>query len=163
MSAANANPIVGTLLHQLDMAFEGEHWHSLMRNLASTAAEDWDWAPPGGKRTIRDIVCHVGACKLMLENKLVGDRRLTWEDPYVSGQAQAMGGIDAALAWLREANATFRAGVARLADADLPVLRQGYWDEPRETRWSVEVIIQHDLYHAGEINLIRALHQGNDA
>jgi hypothetical protein len=32
------------------------------------------------------------------------------------------------------------------------------WGELKETRW----IIQHDLYHAGEINHIRALHQQND-
>ena len=28
---------------------------------------------------------------------------------------------------------------------------------------TIEVMIEHDLYHAGEINHIRDLHQGNDA
>jgi hypothetical protein len=36
------------------------------------------------------------------------------------------------------------------------------WDELKETRWIITMIIQHDLYHAGEINHIRALHQHND-
>jgi len=36
------------------------------------------------------------------------------------------------------------------------------WDELKETRWIINMIIQHDLYHAGEINHLRVLHQQND-
>lgn len=36
------------------------------------------------------------------------------------------------------------------------------WGEPKETRWIVTVMIQHDLYHSGEINHIRALHDRDD-
>ena len=32
----------------------------------------------------------------------------------------------------------------------------------KESRWIIAVMIEHDLYHAGEINHIRALRQGND-
>jgi len=35
-------------------------------------------------------------------------------------------------------------------------------DEMKETRWIIAVMIEHDLYHAGEINHIRALRQRND-
>jgi hypothetical protein len=31
-----------------------------------------------------------------------------------------------------------------------------------ETRWFIVTMIEHNLYHAGEINHIRALSQGND-
>jgi hypothetical protein len=30
---------------------------------------------------------------------------------------------------------------------------------PIETRWIIMIMMQHDLYHAGVINHIRALHQ----
>jgi len=32
----------------------------------------------------------------------------------------------------------------------------------KETRWLIGVMIEHDLYHAGEINHLRALRHGND-
>jgi hypothetical protein len=31
-----------------------------------------------------------------------------------------------------------------------------------ETRWIIKSMIEHDLYHAGEINRMRALRQEND-
>ena len=36
------------------------------------------------------------------------------------------------------------------------------WGEMKETRWIITVMIQHDLYHAGEINHIRSLRQQSD-
>jgi len=32
----------------------------------------------------------------------------------------------------------------------------------KETRWLIAVTIEHDLYHAGEINHLRALKHGDD-
>jgi hypothetical protein len=36
------------------------------------------------------------------------------------------------------------------------------WGERQQTRWIIAVMIQHDLYHAGEINHLRSLRQGTD-
>jgi hypothetical protein len=47
-------------------------------------------------------------------------------------------------------------------DAELLLSRPSYWGEERAIRWQVNTMVQHDLYHAGEINHIRALHQEND-
>jgi len=35
--------------------------------------------------------------------------------------------------------------------------------EEYETRWIIAVMIEHDLYHAGEINHIRSLFEGEDS
>jgi hypothetical protein len=53
--------------------------------------------------------------------------------------------------------------VAALTDDELYRVRPGYWAEPKPLLDTIVVMIEHDLYHAGEINHIRALHQGNDA
>jgi hypothetical protein len=57
-----------------------------------------------------------------------------------------------------------RAGIAALTDdAELARPRRTNWGELRETRWVIAVtMIQHDLYHAGEINHLRSLHQQAD-
>ena len=35
-------------------------------------------------------------------------------------------------------------------------------EAPEKMRWIISVMIEHDVYHAGEINHLRALMQGND-
>ncbi|HTG42662.1 MAG TPA: DUF664 domain-containing protein, partial [Methylomirabilota bacterium] len=53
--------------------------------------------------------------------------------------------------------------VAALADdSELDVLRLTNWGEQRPTRWIIATMITHDAYHAGEINHIRSLLDGDD-
>ena len=154
-------PAVSQLLYLLDEAFQGPDWHSLLGNLGSITAEDWLWVPAGGQRSIRDIVQHLGACKFMYQNHAFGDAQLTWDHPLVEGQGNLATLADAT-AWLQEAQALLRASVAALDDDELLSLRMTNWGELKETCWIIAIMIQHDLYHAGEINHIRALHQQND-
>lgn len=155
---------VDQLLYLLDEAFEGNPEHSLLGNLRTAAAEDWDWKPRGGARTIREIVGHVGACKYMYDNHAFGDGKLTWADPLVDRppENRPKPSMQAVLAWVREGHRRLRDSVARLDDAELLKPRKTNWGERKETRWIISVMIEHDLYHAGEINHLRALRQGND-
>jgi hypothetical protein len=132
-------------LYLLDDAFAGPDWHSVLSNLNTVAPEDWDWVPPGGERSIRAILRHLGRVKMMACDQAFGGATLTWDDPRLDGD-EATVGIPSAIAWLSMGHERLRGGVAALADdAELLV-----------------TMIQHDLYHAGEINHLRALHQGND-
>ncbi len=149
-------------LYLLDGAFEGSEWHSLLGNLRSVAPEDWLWIPPGGRRSIRDIVGHVGSCKFMYENHAFGDAQLTGDHPLVEGR-DALATIGSAIGWLREGQERLRRSVAALDEAELlRPRRHPYSGELEETRWIIGVMIGHDLYHAGEINHIRALRQQDD-
>jgi hypothetical protein len=145
----------------MDQAFEGSRWHSLLGNLRSVKAEDWLWVPPDGRRSIRDIVQHVAGCKTMYRNTGFGDATLTWDDPSVNG-LDMLSTISDAIEWLQEVQSLLRQSVAGLDDADLMRPRKAYWSGTQETRWQISVMIEHDLYHAGEINHIRCLHQGDD-
>lgn len=158
-----ATPVVDQLLHLMDEAFEGKDkdWHSLLGNLRSVPPEAWRWVPPGGARSICDLVQHVGACKVMCENHTFGNATLDWEDALVVGDG-APADADAAIAWLREGHDRLRRGLAGLDDAELARPRPTYWGMPKETWWTLSVMIQHDLYHSGEINHVRALYQRDD-
>jgi hypothetical protein len=70
--------------------------------------------------------------------------------------------MDVAIAWLREGHEKMRAGVALLADDDLTTVVRSHWGAMMEKRRLVSGIVQHDAYHAGEINHLRAMLQGND-
>lgn len=54
-------PAVDQLLYLLDEAFTGQEWHALLPNLRTVTPDAWNWLPPGGHRSIRAIVQHVGA------------------------------------------------------------------------------------------------------
>ncbi len=151
---------VEQLLYLLDEAFEGE-WHSFLGNLHAVTPEEWRWVPPGGSRTIRDIVQHVGSCKLMYENHAFGDAALHWEHPLVQG-GDALSDVNSAGAWLRTGQAQLRLSVASLDDAELIRPRRTNWGELKETRWIIAEMIQHDHYHAGEINHLRSVYRGDD-
>jgi uncharacterized damage-inducible protein DinB len=148
-------------LYQLDDAFAGPDWHSLLSNLHTVAPEDWTWVPPGGARSIRAIVRHVGRVKLMAFDQAFGAGTLASDE--VGGDEET-GDFPSAIAWLRMGHERLRGGIAALADdAELLGPRRTNWGELRETRWIIVVtMIQHDLYHAGEINHLRSLHQGAD-
>ena len=152
----------------MDSAFEGDptrpdqSWHAVLVNLGSLTQDDWDWIPPGGKRTVRRLLLELGSCKYVCDNQAFGDGSMSWDVPG-SIPAVDFTNRDEIVVWLREGHRRLRDSVAALDDdAQLLEPRPSYWGEPREIRWQINTMIQHDLYHAGEINHIRALHQQND-
>ena len=153
--------LISQLLYLLDDAFQGPDWESLLTNLSAVRPEDWLWVPPGGRRSICEIVRHIGGCKYMYQDQAFGDAMLSWDDPLVQGGA-ALDRITAAIEWLRGGHARLRASIAALDDEELPRLRRHHSGKMKETRWIIWTMIQHDVYHAGEINHIRALRQGDD-
>ena len=151
---------VEQLLYLLDAAFDSG-WHSLLGNLSAVAPAEWQHLPHGGQRSIRDIVQHVGGCKFMYENHAFGDATLGWDHPLVRG-ADALANVASANAWLRDGQARLRASIAALDDEQLLQLRLTNWGELKETRWIIAVMIEHDLYHAGEINHLRSICRHDD-
>lgn len=156
-----STPAVAQLLSLLDEAFEDQEWHALLSNLRTVTPDAWIWVPPSGHRSIRSIVQHVGGCKFMYENHAFGDATLTWDHPLVTGD-ETTTDLDSAIPWLRKGHERLRHSIADLTDDDLDRPRMTNWGELKATRWIVTVMIQHDLYHAGEINHLRALHDRND-
>ena len=45
-------------------------------------------------------------------------------------------------------------------DDELPGEREGYWSQPKPLQVTIVIMIQHDLYHAGEINQLLAIRRG---
>jgi hypothetical protein len=67
------------------------------------------------------------------------------------------------LQWAKRGHERFLEAVSRLDDSQLSELRYAApWDQKAEARWFVSSVIEHDLYHAGEVNHLRALIQEND-
>lgn len=161
-----ANPLISQLVGLLDHVLEEDpaqfgtqHWHSLLWNLHNVRPEEWDIQPAPGSRTIRDIVKHIGIVFLGYENHVFGDGTRSWSDSSLGGVSPGEAPDDM-ISWLRQAHACFRNSVAGLADTQLAELCP--WGEPWTYQRIIEVMIQHPIYHIGEINYARAVIQGNN-
>jgi len=83
--------------------------------------------------------------------------------PLVPAQSLRSRPHDELLAWLTEGQRRWLASVRALSnDAELDRDRLTNWGERLLTRVIVRIMIAHDLYHAGEINHLRALLHGSD-
>lgn len=153
------------LTNALDLAYRSDRFHSLLGNLEDVRDDEWSAVPAehsvevfgtAPHLSIADLVGHVGAGKLMWENHPFGDGALTWETVGAGTQDRAE-----MMTWLDDAHERFVASVAALEDdAELEVERMAHWRQPLPTGRIISVVINHDLYHSGEINRQRSLIRG---
>jgi uncharacterized damage-inducible protein DinB len=159
---------IDTFLYLLDEAFRGagieesNESQALLTNLATVPSDQWQALPAGAARSIHDIAGHVGACKVMYDDYAFGSGTLQFGTPDVEPWASG-GSPDEIVAWLSDVHSRIVGRVADLAaDTELDAPRLTNWGEQRPTRWIVAAMVSHDAYHAGEINHIRSLLDGDD-
>ena len=160
---------IETTLYMLDEAFRGagieqsNESQALLPNLATVPPDRWHALPVGAVRSIHDIVGHVGACKIMYDDYAFGAGTLQFGTPEVEPWADGEAPPDEVIILLEESHDRLVGHVAALADdSELDAVRLTNWGEQRPTRWIIATMITHDSYHAGEINHIRSLLDGDD-
>jgi hypothetical protein len=85
------------------------------------------------------------------------------QPPLISAAGARARSRDELLRWISEGHCRWLASVrALLNDTELERDRLTNWGERLPTRTIVRIMIAHDLYHAGEINHLRALLQATD-
>ncbi|HLO13950.1 MAG TPA: DinB family protein [Anaerolineales bacterium] len=163
-STVSSHIVLDTLAWLIEDAFEGDPSHSLLANLRDLREEDWTATPNGSHRSIADILEHVGWSKWMYEDYAFGSASMRDDQPPLI----PAGGVRARpheelLIWLTEGHRRWLASVRALADdSELDRERLTNWGESLPTRVIIRIMIAHDLYHAGEINHLRAQLQGTD-
>lgn len=140
---------------QLRRASEGPAWHgpSLKELVSDVTAERAAARPLAGAHTIWEIVLHIAAWNEGARLRLAGERaELSTEEDWPPVTDTSEGAWLAALATLERNNQRLRDALDSLDEARL--------NEPIvEGMSSVYVtlhgVIQHDLYHAGQIALLK--------
>jgi hypothetical protein len=150
---------VDQFLFFLDDAFENGRSHALLINLASVTEEDYAREHDG--RSIREMVRHVAAAKHVYENQAFGDASL-FMPHFAERIYESKAGMAEDIEWLKQGQRLLRASVAALDDSDLETPRRVHSGNIYETRNIIATMVEHDLYHAGEINHLRSLLQEND-
>lgn len=153
---------IEAILALMELAFEGSQ-HSLLQNIRSVAPDSWDRRPPGGNRSIRDFVAHVGMFKFMYANHGFRDGGMDYGDPPATPAPERLADPAAAEEWLREGHTYLTCCIRELeSDSELDAPRKAHWGAPVSTYFLVTTMLEHDVYHAGEINHARALLQDDD-
>jgi DinB family protein len=160
---------IEALLYLLDEAFRGggieetDESQALLTNLASVRGEWWRALPAGATRTIESIALHVGSCKVMYDDYAFGAGTLDWGTTEVEPWREGEAPPDDVRSWLQVAHSRLIDHVEALGDdSELDRPRLTNWGALRATRWIVAAMITHDAYHAGEINHVRSLLDGDD-
>jgi uncharacterized damage-inducible protein DinB len=161
---SNTHVSLDTLCWLIEDAFEGDLSHSLMSNLKNIREEDWIALPPGGGRSIADILEHIGWCKWMYEDYAFGTSSLRGDlPPLIPAGGARSRPHEELLNWLREGHEKWLVSVRALRDDnELERERLTNWGERLPTRTIIRIMVGHDYYHAGEINHLRSLLQGTD-
>ena len=111
-----------------------------------------------------DILEHVGWCKWMYEDYAFGAASLQGDQPpLIPPNGARARPVDELLEWLKAGYQKWLASVHLLEDdKELERERLTNWGESLPTRSIIRIMIEHDIYHAGEINHLRSLLQETD-
>jgi DinB family protein len=148
------------LLNLIDQAYDHKAWHgpnlrgSVRRVDLATAA----WRSGPNRHNIWEIVVHAAYWKYAVRRRLLGEKRgafphkgSNWFPRPVTATAEAWA---ADIALLDQMHRAMRATIAELKPADLDVVPPG---SKVNNLAIVSGIAAHDLYHAGQIQLLKRL------
>ncbi len=145
---------------QLKRAFEGGAWHgpSVLEVLANVTARQAAARPIAGAHTIWEIVLHIAAWEGACRRRLEGDRaQLSTDEDWPAVSEASDQAWDAARASLIEEHHKLRESLA--------CVKEGRLDEPILPEMSTVYVtlhgaVQHDLYHAGQLALLKKAAEG---
>src|SRR5262245_8011617 len=156
--AANARIVV--LLGLLDEAFEAKAWHGTnlrgsVRGLDARAAA---WRPGKGRHSIRELVVHAAYWKYAARRRLAGEKRGSFavkgSNWFARPEAADEKGWKADVALLLDEHRRLREVVAGFPPAALDRrIPPGRFTMFR----LIQGVACHDLYHAGQIQLLKKL------
>lgn len=160
--AERTPPEIVQLLALLDEAFEKASWHgpNLRGALRGVSAAEAAWRPAPGRHSIHELCVHAAYWKYAVRRRLTGEKRGSFAP---RGSNWFERGVPDAGLWradlrrLAEEHRRLRAAVATLSPRDLPRVPPG---ARQSTERLVRGVAAHDLYHAGQVQLLKRLQRG---
>ena len=154
------HPEIEHLLGLLDEAYKRAAWHgpNLRGSIRGVTAHEASWRPKAGRHNIWEIAVHAAYWKYTVRRRLLGEKRGSFSLP----------GSNWFLRPVERSEQAWRADVAildgehqRLRDA-VSALQPEFLERPARgsktlVRRLIAGIALHDVYHAGQIQLIKKL------
>ncbi len=151
---------VRLLLEVFDQAYTAPSWHGtpLKGTLRGLSAREARWRPAPKRHCIWDLVLHTAYWKCMVRRRLLRDPAIAFPRHGANWPALPDRPNDAA--WKRdrdlldEQHRLLRNAIAALKPAELS--RRG-WRSKWRVKAEIYGIASHDLYHAGQIQMLKRL------
>lgn len=142
---------------QLERAFRGEAWHgpSVLEVLSDVTADTAGAYPLKGAHSIWEIMLHIVAWERLAREALEGaamPRELPAEEDWPKVDNCSNEAWERTLQSLQEQHRRLEVAVSNLQDSDLSTIVTG---RSYSVYFLLHGIIQHDLYHAGQISLLK--------
>lgn len=155
---------ISLLLRVLDQAFDRRAWHgtNLMGSLRSVSAEAAAWRPGEGRHNVWELVVHAAYWKYRVRRLLSEDPPRTFElkgsNWYErSGERIEESAWRADIELLKTWHGRLRAAVASFDPSQLD-------ERPGKSEYTyfdlIAGIAAHDLYHTGQIQLVKRMRKG---
>jgi uncharacterized damage-inducible protein DinB len=151
---------MSVLLGLLDEAFDARAWHgtNLRGSVRRVDAERAAWRPGPKRHNIWEIAVHTAYWKYAVRRRITGEKRgsfpLEGSDWFERPTETTAGAWRSDVGLLVDEHVKLRAVVAALDDRTLTRKSPG-------SRYSTEALVRgaaaHDLYHAGQIQLLKRL------
>jgi len=148
------------LLQILDQAYNRKSWHgtNLRGSIRGVAAVQAQWRPAPNRHSIHELVVHAAYWKYAVANRLSGGKRgafpLKGSNFFSRPSDERSWRDDVSL--LESIHQELRGCVARLRDRDL----DRRLPKSQVTPFTlVAGVAAHDVYHAGQIQLIKTIHR----
>lgn len=154
------NAGLALLLDLVDQAFDHPAWHGtpLWGSIRGITAREAAWRPGRGRHSIWDLVLHTAYWKYIVRRRLLRDPSL--EFPRAGSNWPTLPERLDTRAWkrdvalLKEQHRLLREVIARFPAARL---RRKAWRSTWTNAQNIYGIASHDLYHAGQIQLLKKL------
>jgi uncharacterized damage-inducible protein DinB len=155
MSETGSSVEIERILDQMDRAFSGDAWHGppLLELLEGVLAEDASKHPVKNAHSIWELAHHIGAWNSIVHRRLEGEvvevtPEQNWPPVWEASEVEWKRALDN----LKDSRKRLRATVATLRDSKLeePVDKSG-----TSVYVVLHGIVQHDLYHAGQIAILK--------
>jgi len=158
--AARQDGRIAVLLHALDEAYDQRAWHgtALKGSLRGVTARQSAWRPAPGRHNIRELAVHAAYWKYRVRRRLTGEKRGSF--PMDGNNWFELSGADEKT-WrferdlLEREHRALRQAVAELSPGHLAGPLPG--TRRRTALREIAGIALHDVYHTGQIQLLKAM------
>lgn len=146
---------VERIVDQLKRAFEGEAWHgpSVLEIIEGITSQQAAARTVAGTHSIWELVLHIAAWERAILRRLHGDRaQLPTEEDWPAVVTTTDEAWEQTRQALKQGHHNLRATIAGLDDSrlDQPII-----EGMSSVYVTLHGIVQHDLYHAGQIALLK--------
>jgi len=164
MKNTSASEPIRILLQRIDESYDQRAWHgtNLRGSIRGITCEEAAWRPAAGRHNIWEISVHCAYWKYIVRRRILGEKRgsfplkgSNWFKRPIAATEKAW---RADVALLEETHQSLRGAIAGLTSSSLG-------KNPSGSKWTnlqiVSGIALHDVYHAGQIQLLKRLQKEN--